>query len=84
MLISSDAVAAADAIATIGSVGSTSILASVIPIVLFSNFQLLFNALDLFQMIFYLQYVNIRLPYNAVVFIDILSSFKIPFTTNFI
>jgi len=84
MLISSDTISASDVIAIIASIGSTSILVSVIPIILFSNFQLLFNELDLFQMIFYLQYVNIRLPYNAIVFIDVLSSFKIPFSTNFI
>jgi len=34
-------------------------------------------------MIFYLQYVEVRIPYNAVAFIDIMSSFKLPISANY-
>ena len=35
-------------------------------------------------MIFYLQYIDVRIPYNAVAFIEIMSSFKLPISTNYI
>lgn len=35
-------------------------------------------------MIFYLRFVDIRLPYNALVFIEIMKSFKLPFSIDFI
>lgn len=35
-------------------------------------------------MIFYLQYVNIRFPYNVKEFLYIMTNFQLPFSLNFI
>jgi len=64
---------ASQIIKILGLAACNSILILIIPTILFSNVQILFNAFDLFQMIFYLQYVDVRIPFNAVEFINIMS-----------
>ena len=68
----------------LGLAAYNSIIISIIPTILFSNVQILFNAFDLFQMIFYLQYVDVRTPFNAVEFINIMSPSITVIPTNFI
>jgi len=84
VIVSSDNEKTSFILKVLGLAAYNSIIISIIPTILFSNVQILFNAFDLFQMIFYLQYVDVRVPFNAVEFINIMSPSLSIIPTNFI
>lgn len=48
------------------------------------GFDMIFNIMDLFQLISYLKYLNIDFPYNVSVYFDIMGQYNFQFISKLI
>lgn len=65
-----------------GSSVANSMLSGFIPILIFGNFYVLINVIDMTGFLYYILYVNVRLPLNVSDFFAIFKNFQFPFIPN--
>ena len=61
---------------------TTVVISTILPIVVFSNFYILVNTIDITGFLYNLLFINIRQPENVLSFYDIFKDFQFPFIPN--